>query len=328
MSLLIKGENAKKMEIDYFISKLTPEILAQITSCLNIWLDEDKVDSDITTELLDISGKGKITFFSKNSKPFILCGVPIVIYTFKKATDILGISNPFEIVSSREDGDLIKKGETILEIWGELKLLFALERLSLNIISRLSGIATETNKISRVLKRYGIELWATRKTTPGLRALEKYAVVVGGGKPHRKNLSDGILIKDNHITVIGGIKKLLHKLNEKRGRIRDYIGKGYLFEIEVQSEQELDDLLDVAHNFDEMTIMLDNFTTDELARSIKRIRDFSQQHGVRIFIEVSGGVRNKNVKDIAKLGPDRISAGYITFSPKNPDISANIEPAV
>ncbi|MCS7213291.1 MAG: carboxylating nicotinate-nucleotide diphosphorylase [Candidatus Calescibacterium sp.] len=294
--------------------------LDELNRSIERWLKEDEIFSDVTTSFLGIGGRGKIIFFSKNHEDFVVAGLDFVVRIFnyvasKKHTR-------FRFSRLKKDGDLVKNGEKILEISGEIRLLFALERVSLNILSRLSGIATETKKMADVCSRYGVEFCATRKTTPGLRYLEKYAVVVGGGSPHRLNLSEAILVKDNHIQAVGGIRSVLKIISENRSKFERLKKE---FEIEVQSEQDLEFALQISLILKKITIMLDNIPLEILPQMIQKIRDFSGKNLVEIKIEISGGVRPNNVELYAKLKPDRISSGYITLAPSIPDISADIK---
>lgn len=292
----------------------------ELNRSIKSWLNEDKIFSDITTSFLGISGRGKINFFSKNREDFVAAGLEFVVRIFnyvasKKRTR-------FKFSRLKKDGDLVKNGESMLEVSGEIKFLFALERVCLNLLSRLSGIATETKKMADICSKYGVEFCATRKTTPGLRYLEKYAVVVGGGFPHRLNLSEAILVKDNHIGALGGIRNILEIISENRSKFQRLRRE---FEIEVQSEQDLDFALQSSLILRKITIMLDNIHLEMLPQMIQKIRDFSNRNQVDIKIEISGGVRPDNIELYAKLKPDRISSGYVTLAPSIPDISADIK---
>lgn len=298
--------------------KLHKKALQEVRRNIERWLDEDKVFSDVTTSSLNIKGNGKMTIFSKNHEDFVIAGIDFVSFIFKYVADRK--RKKFCLQSFKRDGETVRRGEKILEITGDVKLLLALERICLNLLSRLSGIATETKKMKDICSKYGVEVYATRKTTPGLRFLEKYAVVVGGGLPHRYDLKDAILIKDNHMNVLGGIKKLVDVMrNEKFKNLKKRI------EIEIQNEEDLEDALHISEFIGDIAIMLDNVVPERLSAMIQRIRDFSRLKNIKVEIEVAGGIRLSNVLQYAALRPDRVSSGYLTLSPSVPDISADIE---
>jgi nicotinate-nucleotide pyrophosphorylase (carboxylating) len=295
----------------------------EIYQCIKKWFSEDEIKKDITTQFLGIGEKrGKLILFSKNEEDFIAAGVDFVKILFEEAQKIL-FKNSREKIKFhkfKSDGDKVKNGEKIAEIEGRMKVLFATERLSINLLSRLCGIATETSKLVSEAKKYGIEVCATRKTTPGLRFLEKYAVAVGGGNPYRFSLSSAIMIKDNHIISAGGIEKIreiITRNRKKSGKLRDII-------IEVQKMSDLEEVLKIAKELKNISVMLDNFPKDSIGEAIKKIREFSHNEKVKILIEISGGIRPEKLPEIAELKPNRISAGYITSNPKIPDISADI----
>ncbi|GBD04086.1 putative nicotinate-nucleotide pyrophosphorylase [carboxylating] [bacterium HR19] len=296
---------------------------AEIYQCIKKWFSEDEIKKDITTEFLGIGEKrGKLILFSKNAEDFIVAGVDFLKILFEEVQKIL-FKNSREKIKFRKlksDGDIVKSGEKIAEIEGRMKVLFATERLNINLLSRLCGIATETAKLVSEAKKYGIEVCATRKTTPGLRFLEKYAVAVGGGNPYRFSLSSAIMIKDNHIIACGGIEKIreiITKNRKKSEKLRDVI-------IEVQKMIDLEEVLKIAKELKNISVMLDNFPRDSIGEAIKKIREFSHRENLKVLIEISGGIKPEKLPDIAELKPDRISAGYITSSPKIPDISADI----
>jgi nicotinate-nucleotide pyrophosphorylase (carboxylating) len=207
------------------------------------------------------------------------------------------------------DGDLINKGTTVLQIEGPARSILKGERLALNMLGRMSGIATETKRIVDRCKKInpGIMIAATRKTTPGFRTFEKKAVILGGGEPHRYGLFDAVLIKDNHLKIIGSVDQAIQKLKEKL--------KGTTIEIEV--ENEADALTAARMNVD--VIMLDNLDSRTGAGIARKIRDINPH----IFIEASGGINPGNAEKYA-LFADRISLGYLTHSIKNKDFSLEI----
>jgi nicotinate-nucleotide pyrophosphorylase (carboxylating) len=208
-----------------------------------------------------------------------------------------------------KDGSQVKKGTTVLEIQGPARAILKGERLALNFIGRMSGIATETfNLVQRCRKiNPNIVIAATRKTTPGFRFYEKKAIILGGGEPHRYGLFDAVLIKDNHLKIIGSVKDAIQKVQKK--------AKKNSIEIEVETNS---DALIAAHmNVD--AIMLDNFTPKSGAIVARKIRQINP----RILIEVSGGITRKNIDRYATFA-DRISLGYLTHSIKSKDFSLEI----
>ncbi len=305
--------------------KIKREAEDQLKKLVRSWFDEDKVFKDITTALVIPNKKGRLIIFSKSKKQFTVAGadfIKLIVNKYLKCTQ--GKKEPVKVKILKRDGMIVQTGDKIAEIEGNIKTLLSLERIILNLVSILSGIATETRELVKLAK--GVKILSTRKTAPGLRYLEKYAVCVGGGFTHRKNLADAVLIKDNHIKALGGIKNLCKIINEKQSKIKKLIKSGTQFEIEVQNQDELESLLDISKYLGKITIMLDNFMYNDLKRAIKKIKEFSKKHGIEILVEVSGGVNLQNIRKIAKLKPDFISAGYITIQPRIPDISADIVP--
>ena len=208
-----------------------------------------------------------------------------------------------------KDGDFIKKNQIVAEIQGSIISILKAERLALNFITKMSGIATETKKLVNICKKINpnIKIAATRKTTPGFRKYEKKAVIIGGGEAHRYGLYDAIMIKDNHIKFFGSIEKAIDKIIEKNtNKI-----------IEVEVENKKDALTAAKKKID--VIMLDNFQPTEAEIIAKEIRKINN----RILIEISGGINKKNILKYAFFA-DRISLSYITQSIKAIDFSLNI----
>ncbi len=340
--------------------------LSELDKDIPRWFEEDSISNDITTDTLGISGGARALYFSKDKKGFVVAGLHFIKKIFEKGYETMKEKLAFKSLGLKfyvEEGEVVipsepeksseedesvgrgkdgeernlhsgKKGKEILEVIGDVKLLLALERLTLNLLSRLCGIATETKNLVDIAERFGVQVWATRKTTPGLRTLEKYAVCVGGGFPHRKDLSDGILIKDNHISAVGGISRVMKTLLENIDDVRYHNARytddiKFPIEIEVESEHELDEVLRYLSELQrkdlDLSIMLDNFSPSSAEKCIKKIREFERKHNIKIFVEVSGGINPDNIEDYLRAKPDRISAGYITFSPRTPDISVDVE---
>ena len=206
-----------------------------------------------------------------------------------------------------EDGGTIKTNAIALIAEGNIVSLLTLERPLLNFISKLSGIASLTHEVVTLLEGTGIKLTDTRKTTPGWRILEKYAVKVGGGYNHRFSLSDGVLIKDNHKIAAGGIKKAIRL-------VREHLPHTLKIEVEVDNIEEYREAIEEKPDI----ILLDNFLPDQVREAIKEKPDFLQ-------VEVSGGITPQNIKDYLLDGVDFISSGFITYGAKWKKFTAEIE---
>jgi nicotinate-nucleotide pyrophosphorylase (carboxylating) len=208
-----------------------------------------------------------------------------------------------------QDGSMVKKDTTVLEIKGPVRSILKGERLALNIIGKMSGIASETKKIVERCKKINpkVTIAATRKTTPGFRFFEKKAIVLGGGEPHRYGLYDAVLIKDNHLRIIGSVDEAIKRV---KGKVRNKI-------IEIEVENESDALSAAKMNVD--VIMLDNLDSQTGKIIAGKIREINPG----IIIEVSGGITAKNIDKYASFA-DRISLGYLTHSIKNKDFSLEI----
>ena len=270
-----------------------------ISTILNSSLKEDKVFTDITTQTLIEDSNLTCELIFKESG--ILCGTKIVTYLIKKFNDKINIVWKFK------EGSFIKKNTRIASIDGPGNKVLAIERVLLNFLQKTSGIATITYNFCKLIKNKNINLLDTRKTTPGWRLIEKYCVKVGGGQNHRMDLSELILIKDNHIRALNGVERALLKIFKKKNRIP--------VEIEVKSLSELDSAL----KFKIKRVMLDNFSMPNIKKAIKRIREFPG-----IEIEISGGINMSKIKKISSLDVDYISVGTITHSSPSIDISMNV----
>ena len=258
-------------------------------------LFEDVKNGDVTTRNIfrgDQTGKANIIA----RENLILCGLEICQAVFNKLTNKALFTS-----CSYQDGDEIKEGDTILKIECGLIPLLEGERCALNILQWLSGIATLTNKF--VKKASPVKVLDTRKTTPGLRVFEKYAVNCGGGINHRMGLYDQILIKDNHIEAAGGISNAINY-------IRNNMKKDMMVEIEVKNLEEVEEALLNKVNI----IMLDNMSIEMIKKSISLING-------RAKIEISGGVNYNSLDEISKTGADFVSVGLLTHSAPAVDIS-------
>lgn len=269
---------------------------------IKIALKEDIGSGDITTDNLvdpDLEGKGVIIA----KEPFVIAGLDVACQVFKHLNANV-IFIPVYI-----DGNLVKEGETIATVKGKLRALLLGERTALNFLQRLSGIATCVRSYVDELKNKRVRLVDTRKTTPGWRVLEKYAVRVGGAHNHRMGLYDGVLIKDNHIAACGGIKKAVD-------RIRTRVSHLVKIEVEVSTLDQVKDALKAGAD----VIMLDNM-------SIEQIKEAAAFIDEKALVEVSGNVTKSGLKSLADAGVDIISVGALTHSAGCVDISMRIQTA-
>jgi len=276
----------------------------QISEIVQKALSEDLPFEDLTSELLiEDNLYGEAYFLAKED--LVVCGIPVVEEVFQQVDGTVELS--FEV----KEGEEISKGTKFGFARGKVKSLLKGERVALNFLQHLSGIATMVRRMQKKLSLYGITLLDTRKTLPGLKVLQKYAVRVGGGQNHRFSLSDGLLIKDNHIKACGGLEKVLEKLN----RTPHYAA----VEIEVKSLTELSLILECEANIS--AVLLDNFSQKDLEKAL----DMIKKSGKKVLVEVSGGVKEENLDRFLIPGIDYLSSGAITHSVKAVDISFKID---
>lgn len=262
-------------------------------------LKEDMNNGDITSDyLIEDSLKGKATITSKQNG--IICGLDVAKIVFSIVDDSVSFKK------LKIDGDEAGKGEDLAIIEGSLKSILKAERVALNFLQRMSGIATKSRYISNLVRDSDVRVVDTRKTTPGLRVFEKYSVKIGGCSNHRFNLSDTVMIKDNHIEVVGNITKAVD-------RIRKNIPHTTKIEVEVKNLEELKQALDCGADI----IMLDNMDIETMKQAVK----ITQR---RAILEASGNIDNNTIVDVAKTGVDIISVGALTHSFNSMDISLNI----
>jgi nicotinate-nucleotide pyrophosphorylase (carboxylating) len=282
---------------------------------LRRFLEEDLGAGDITTDTVVPAGqraRGKLIA----KAPLVLAGLDPFIEVFR----ILDPSAVAEI--EHKDGEELRPGECPVQIGAMARALLSGERVALNLLQRLSGIATLTRCFVHEVAGTGAQILDTRKTTPGLRALEKYAVRAGGGRNHRKDLAEAVLIKENHIRLAGGVAAALQAAQPAKGRVA-------WTEIEVTDFDELRDAIE--HSPD--VILLDNMHPAQVGQAVKQVRlaeGASREHGRdparRIRIEASGGITLANVREFAETGVDWISVGALTHSAPAVDLSFEIEP--
>lgn len=259
-------------------------------------LREDISSEDVTTNaVMPNAQKGEAQLICKQDG--VLAGLSV----FQRVFELLDESVSVEFYFS--DGDEVKKGDLIGTITGDIRAILSGERTALNYLQRMSGIATYTNSIAKLLKGSKVKLLDTRKTTPNMRIFEKYSVKVGGGYNHRYNLSDGVLLKDNHIGAAGGVKEAVLMAKEYAPFVRK-------IEIECETVEMVQEAVEAGADI----IMLDNMTVEEMQKAIAYIDG-------RAEIECSGNVTKENIKHYISLGVDYISSGALTHSAPIMDIS-------
>lgn len=258
------------------------------------FLEEDIGYKDITTDSLNIDRNIEAFYIAKEDG--IMAGLDFA----KEVFDVIG-SCKFE--KFKKDGDSVNKSDILAIVYGNGKSILKGERVSLNILQRLSGIATLTNRYVEKIKDTGVKLLDTRKTTPGFRAFEKYAVLVGGGYNHRFSLYDMVMIKDNHIKLVGSIKDAVIQIKKN-------VSPMVKIEVEVSNFEELNEALLTEAD----VIMLDNMSVEDVKKSVEIVNR-------RKLVEVSGNITIDNIREYALAGPDFISTGAIVHSAKWLDIS-------
>lgn len=263
-------------------------------------LEEDIHYVDVTTDyLLDDDHTSEAYYLAKDTG--VLCGIDIT----KRVFELAGGNVTMEIL--KKDGETVQKGDILARMKGSTKTLLKGERTALNLLQHMSGIATATAECVALVAGTRAQITDTRKTLPGLRQLQKYAVTVGGGKNHRYNLSDGAMLKDNHIDAYGSITGAVTALRKK-------IGHMVKIELEVRNLDELREALAAGADI----IMLDNMSCDEMKKAVA-INDG------KVLLEASGNVTKDNIRSVAETGVDIISLGALTHSVKCFDISMRIQ---
>ena len=268
----------------------------QIDDIIKTALLEDINYIDVTTDLL-VSDEAVSTAKYVSKDEGVLCGIEVAMRVFKLLDDRVN----YRIFIP--DGEIVQKGDIIAEITGPTRALLKGERTALNLVQHMSGIATATNKCVQLIEGTKASVADTRKTLPGLRAIQKYAVTVGGGRNHRYNLSDCAMLKDTHLDAYGSMTGAVNALREKMG---------HTVKIEVEAENL--DMLKEALDLGVEIIMLDNMTIEEMAEAVKITNG-------RALLEASGNVTEKTIRAIAETGVDIISLGALTHSVKAFDIS-------
>lgn len=265
-------------------------------------LEEDISSEDVTTNaVMREAVAGEVELICKQDG--VVAGLPV----FQRVFGLLDGDTETEFFC--KDGDDVKKGQLLAVVRGDIRVLLSGERVALNYLQRMSGIATYTREVVRLLEGSRIRLLDTRKTTPNMRIFEKYAVRVGGGCNHRYNLSDGVLLKDNHIAAAGGVKRAVELAREYAPFVR-----------RIEIEAETVDMVREACEAGADIIMLDNMSDDDIRKSVEII-------GGRAETECSGNVTKENIRRLISLGVDYISSGALTHSAGILDLSMkNLRP--
>ncbi|MCF8358040.1 MAG: carboxylating nicotinate-nucleotide diphosphorylase [Prolixibacteraceae bacterium] len=274
-------------------------LLQNLDPIITAGLEEDVKDGDITTNLLIPSESRKKAVLIAKARG-IIAGLPVVEAVFKKLDPMI------EFNPNVNDGEKVTPGQQICCITGSFRALLTGERLALNFLQRMSGIATETALYVEAVKAFGTKILDTRKTVPGLRLLDKYAIEAGGGTNHRIGLYDMVMIKDNHISVAGSISKAVEA-------IKPNIPTGMKIEVETTNIDEVSQAIHAGADI----IMLDNMDNETMKKAVAMI-------GGRAKVEASGNMTLQRVREVAATGVDYISIGALTHSVKALDISQKI----
>lgn len=276
------------------MNSITMKIVAD--KYIRMALEEDINSEDVSTNaVMPAYQKGEVQLICKQDG--IIAGLGV----FERVFQLLDPETKVDFYVA--DGDAVKKGQLMATVIGDIRVLLSGERTALNYLQRMSGIATYTNEVAKMLEGTKTTLLDTRKTTPCMRVFEKYAVKVGGGKNHRYNLSDGVMLKDNHIGAAGGVKEAIAAAKAYAPFVR---------KIEVETENL--DMVKEAVEAGADIIMLDNMTPEEMAEAIRIIDG-------RAETECSGNMTKENIKTITALGVDYVSSGALTHSAPILDIS-------
>ena len=285
--------------------KKMPAPEEQINAIIDLALAEDLAGGDVTSNILiPPELKGRATISAKEDG--IIAGVEIVRKVFQRVDASISFSVRIK------DGTAIKPGDKIAEVTGRVSSILNAERTALNFLQRLSGIASLTAQYAAEMHGLKTYIADTRKTTPGLRRLEKHAVTMGGGRNHRLHLSDGILIKDNHLAAL---RALGMNLKDIVAKAKKNAPRGLKIEVEVDTVQEATEAAEAGADI----IMLDNMSPREMRQVVKSLKG-------KVIFEASGGMNLNNIRQAGLTGVDFISIGALTHSPKALDISLEFDP--
>jgi nicotinate-nucleotide pyrophosphorylase (carboxylating) len=287
---------------------INPLDLIVASDVVNRALSEDLGRGDITSR--------SIVRFGINARGSFIAKQDLVLAGLEVADLVFGWFDEYiQIESTAADGEEIREGKVFARVIGDAQMLLSAERTALNFLQHLSGIATMTRKYVQAIIGTGAKIVDTRKTIPGLRMLEKYAVTVGGGHNHRMGLDDGVLIKDNHLIMAGSIAEAI-------GRTRQDAGHLHKIEVEVATLEHVKEALDARADI----LLLDNMAPEMVRQAVQLVRE-REQNDRRTLIEASGGINLSNVREYAEAGVDLISIGALTHSAPAVDISFKIRQA-
>ena len=281
------------------------------------WLDEGALYNQISAFLAEDLGRGDITTQAcikrnANARGRFLAKEPMVVAGLEAAEAVFAtLDSQQQLEAFVSDGEQAEAGKVIARTNGFADVLLAGERLALNLLQRLSGIATLTRTYVAAVEGTNAAIVDTRKTVPGLRMLEKYAVQAGGGRNHRFGLDDGVLIKDNHIALAGGVGAAVKRAKESVGHL-------HKIEVEVSNERGLREAIEEGADI----LLLDNLTPEETARFVRLARELAPG----VLLESSGGITIENVRAYAEAGVDLVSVGALTHSARAMDVSFKIQP--
>jgi nicotinate-nucleotide pyrophosphorylase (carboxylating) len=272
------------------------------------YLEEDLGSGDITSEVVipsDFHAEAEV-WCKGTSDSVVICGVEEACI----ALEICGCHTSKLV----EDGAIVTGNQQVIAVKGNAREILKAERTALNLLMRMSGVATESRKYDVLLRKLGVNtlITATRKTSPGMRVFDKKAIATGGGHPHRMGLYDKVLIKDNHIAIVGNASDCV-------SMARKQVGKNQEIECEVRSEDELISVVLAGADI----VMLDNFSAENAKAAMSNLRDMGLRN--RVLVEISGGINESNFQDFAQLNPDFISVGSITHSARAVDFSMTIQ---
>jgi nicotinate-nucleotide pyrophosphorylase (carboxylating) len=276
----------------------------QIDEIIDRALAEDLGKGDVTTEAL-IPGRRRGMGLIVAKREGILAGINVAKQVFQR------VDPELKVELHLEDGARVKPGSEVARVSGSVASILKAERVALNFLQRLSGIASQTNRYVEAVRGLPVRIMDTRKTTPGLRALEKHAVKVGGGENHRMGLGDGVLIKDNHLAVLGsqGLS-----IREIVAEAKQNAPQGLSIEVEVESVSQALEAVEAGADI----VMLDNMSPEDMGKAVKSIRG-------RALIEASGGITLDNIRAVAETGVDFVSVGALTHSVSALDISLELK---
>lgn len=262
-------------------------------------LREDLGTGDLSTLIIPEDYLGEAKLYAKEAG--IVCGIPLVEKVFKK------VNSNIEIYSNVKDGDVVFPGMLVMVVKGTLAGILQSERTALNFLQHLSGISTYTRQLVDLVQDLGVKVVDTRKTMPGMRLLQKYAVRIGGGQNHRFGLYDAVMLKDNHLAAVGGLKEAVQQVKNK-------VGHTVKIEVECETLEQVKEALECGVDI----IMLDNMSLEDMRAAVKLINHHS-------IVEASGGITAESIRAIAQTGVDIISVGRLTHSVKSIDFSLVID---